>query len=477
MKGMGNDLKALDAIEKSSTLSKYPNFITPRMCLVDMNGYRLCAMEYLPINKNTHVYGTSNGAYVLYDGENDKVLKKIVTSLSKDLNLSPHMVIETSTGIEKCIELAADVEIHSKEGTYYALDFARTIPPNSKTQPLIKAFRKEYHISQVYDPPGLSSDVFTGFGTPGKEKQDTKAIIAIKKFHDMVKSKETTEYMINNIVSHITVKDAFHTRGINLRYMGTVLCGLIDYYSNNSDVEYSPSMSRNHSKSYFSVIMNFEVPRYIFVEMIIRSIGALYKNKCRRHNEESHYLIKKHLFNKEKWWLNSEEKIFNVISKKYPMEIDIQELFIDDLLNKNNLWKLLSVNNLPYLVENYLGLIVNENGGVEFEIPRIKCTSNTLIELISNQLPIYVMSNDLTGLKRYLRNIVPSSVLPDLHKLFQHEEQSKVCSFMEVIANHFDWRTQTVDNHQWFRKYILSNLEHFFKLPEDEKKYFTKYIT
>ena len=62
----------------------------PLMALVDYLGFRLIAMSLLPINKNTIVYGSSDGGITMYN-TNPTLAEKMKLS-AKLLNLKSHKV-------------------------------------------------------------------------------------------------------------------------------------------------------------------------------------------------------------------------------------------------------------------------------------------------------------------------------------------------------------------------------------------------
>eukprot|EP01130_Rhizamoeba_saxonica_P007109 TRINITY_DN2856_c0_g1_i1.p1 TRINITY_DN2856_c0_g1~~TRINITY_DN2856_c0_g1_i1.p1 ORF type:complete len:1193 (+),score=218.58 TRINITY_DN2856_c0_g1_i1:345-3581(+) len=141
--------------------------------------------------------------------------------------------------------MAADFEIHKgSDNIFWALDFARLLPPNSPYNPFTSYFR--YNFLQNYKEKipkfnGLSPDAFTGFGEIDRDKHDTEVYNAIKHL-------ETAE--INSFVAgivrgkiqfkgHYDLIETFHRHGINLRYMGLVLHKLrYETYGYHVDISY-----------------------------------------------------------------------------------------------------------------------------------------------------------------------------------------------------------------------------------------------
>jgi hypothetical protein len=95
-----------------------------------IKGYRLVAQSLLPIKFDTLIYGSKDGGVTIHSGDKDPEFKPLIEGIAKKMNLKGHLV-SGKDGKEQMMHTATDVEIHKVDGKYYALDFARLMPPEA----------------------------------------------------------------------------------------------------------------------------------------------------------------------------------------------------------------------------------------------------------------------------------------------------------------------------------------------------------
>eukprot|EP00029_Vermamoeba_vermiformis_P012721 TRINITY_DN765_c0_g1_i1.p1 TRINITY_DN765_c0_g1~~TRINITY_DN765_c0_g1_i1.p1 ORF type:complete len:2045 (-),score=399.74 TRINITY_DN765_c0_g1_i1:745-6357(-) len=97
----------------------------PLMILIDYRGYRLIATSMLPLDANSLIYGSGDGAKTIK--KEDKTFSKLMKQVGAKLNLKKHQV--GFGAITKRLYAPADIEGHiGKDGRYYLLDTARLFP-------------------------------------------------------------------------------------------------------------------------------------------------------------------------------------------------------------------------------------------------------------------------------------------------------------------------------------------------------------
>eukprot|EP01130_Rhizamoeba_saxonica_P015612 TRINITY_DN7051_c0_g1_i2.p1 TRINITY_DN7051_c0_g1~~TRINITY_DN7051_c0_g1_i2.p1 ORF type:complete len:846 (+),score=172.47 TRINITY_DN7051_c0_g1_i2:247-2538(+) len=453
MKAMGNDLSALEALEKCEASSE---LYLPKMCLVDKNGYRLCCMSDLPIRKDTLVYGTCDGGNSIFDASEDPHLLNVVQRISKEMNLTTHNVEEKSTKKNKTMELAVDVEIHSHDDKYFALDFARAIPPNDIKMPLVNIFRFEYH--QNYNPD-LSPDIFVAFGgRDNKNIHDPKAKAAIEVFETMVESDSTMEYMIQNITSQIHVRDSFHMKGINLRYMGRVLSKLAD-------------TQNSKSAAYF-----------ILTEMLFRSIKSILQKLCRKRPlEVEKYLVDYLNMDMSLNIMCESTPVIKAMLYKYPLKnIDVGDLFQKlELDGDKNIWGSLKIDKvlLGKLTSFFTGFKLNKSlKKVETKTSIIKWSSDIRSTIVAETLNSFYELGDINGTEDYIAFIPPSTpVKLDELLCFTRKDDDHGLRYktLNIILSHFH-----ISKDYKYLVDIEMNycLENFFSLDKDERVFCLNFI-
>lgn len=206
----------------------------PMMCLVDFMGFRLVAMTFLPLGKDSIVYGTSDGGASVHA---DPTFSKMMEQSAKQLNLVPHYC---GPGGASQMFSACDIEGHKgTDGRMYLLDFSRSMPPTTPDPKvhsghLFQLFRSEFlrlYNESVGGKP-LCPDAFTGFvrNDPNRQSynQDIReATTYLKTKHIPVMANKIalsiSEATSFGSIQGINISYEFHSRGINMRYLGHIL--------------------------------------------------------------------------------------------------------------------------------------------------------------------------------------------------------------------------------------------------------------
>eukprot|EP01130_Rhizamoeba_saxonica_P016644 TRINITY_DN7735_c0_g1_i2.p1 TRINITY_DN7735_c0_g1~~TRINITY_DN7735_c0_g1_i2.p1 ORF type:complete len:954 (-),score=172.68 TRINITY_DN7735_c0_g1_i2:62-2923(-) len=219
---MSQEIRSMNALYEILDDNNYLNkLILPLSCVIDYMGARLYACTLLPVNNDTLVYGSSDAAMNIKTGENDQELLEIIDIVATGLKSNPHPVSERSTGIVKEMKLCVDFEIHKLKDTYFALDFARLLPSNSKKYNLSYMLRHEILANERIKP--LSSDTYSGFGTIDKHTYERDLEGVIKWIIESHIPVICFTYLSNSNHTFVhDIKGSLHSYGINLRFMGAV---------------------------------------------------------------------------------------------------------------------------------------------------------------------------------------------------------------------------------------------------------------
>eukprot|EP01130_Rhizamoeba_saxonica_P006718 TRINITY_DN2685_c0_g1_i1.p1 TRINITY_DN2685_c0_g1~~TRINITY_DN2685_c0_g1_i1.p1 ORF type:complete len:472 (+),score=85.91 TRINITY_DN2685_c0_g1_i1:628-2043(+) len=435
--------------------------------------FRILAMECLDISNHTLVYGTPDATKTIKFAENDNEVRNIVESLSEELKLEPHPVKEISTDKIVKMHVAADVEFHRINDKVYVLDTGRIIPPNSKNMPLLYIYRNEY--LQKFLDCKLSPDVFVGFGRIDRDKYNGVAMEQLKQFENFVVSEDTCIYMIKNITALNHVKDTFHRRGINLRYMGQVFTKMMEMASSDN------------TEDPFLVVVNNVTLRCIFIEMILRTLKTLYQNICRNDPLATHdfrIYLKPELYPQSTFWCKDKEgslsNLFGLLSLKYKFDKTKLEnlLFNSNILNETlNIWELLKVTNIRSLVEEYLYIILNIScTNIDVHKPRIKWPKNIERIFISHQIKLSIYSSEVSGLEEFISTIPPSSLLPNLADIFEEVAFEDHFDILNVVLQHFIWEYQSKENKTFLAENLLALFDRFETLNIQGKQFLLTHI-
>eukprot|EP01126_Amoeba_proteus_P028128 TRINITY_DN27796_c0_g1_i1.p1 TRINITY_DN27796_c0_g1~~TRINITY_DN27796_c0_g1_i1.p1 ORF type:complete len:158 (+),score=23.81 TRINITY_DN27796_c0_g1_i1:65-475(+) len=123
MKAAGHELKGAMCYYNCCV----PGLNVPLMSLIDYRGYRVVALSILPIDQTTLVYGSSDAGITVH--RKDPQMNHMMMQAGKILNLAPH----TCGSDHYVIYGPADIEGHlGKDGNYYVIDYARTMPTQIK---------------------------------------------------------------------------------------------------------------------------------------------------------------------------------------------------------------------------------------------------------------------------------------------------------------------------------------------------------
>lgn len=101
----------------------------PLLALIDYRGYRLCAVSALPINKETLVYGSDDGAKSVVNI--DPTAAALMDEFGRRLNLKKHLAGRDRSS---AIVGPADIEVHKgTDSRYYVIDHARVFVRREST--------------------------------------------------------------------------------------------------------------------------------------------------------------------------------------------------------------------------------------------------------------------------------------------------------------------------------------------------------
>jgi len=213
-----------------------PNLHFPMMCIMTCYGHCIVVVSKLPINKNTHVYGSANAAQIIKTDNFE--MEKMLKIVAQKLNLKPHYVRETSTKQLKLVYGPVDIEGHQGlDGRYYVVDTARLFPPSTpirlvKGCHLYKLLRPELVRS---NPLPLSSDAFAAFGKPDEQIHNEEVRAATNRIlEDIIPNKlaNSRELLDRDI------KEVMHAHGVNMRFLGVVYV----LSKNRNHIKYSPQL-------------------------------------------------------------------------------------------------------------------------------------------------------------------------------------------------------------------------------------------
>lgn len=217
----GNELRALVYFQK---FAKKVGIRSPLMCLIDFRGFRVLAMNLLPISSadGTFLHGSADGGNVV--NFNPEVHEKM-NILGKKMHLKSHLFQEK----EFCFPV--DMEIHKGlDGNLYACDFARIFPPQDPkilgklhNSYLFRSFRPEFVMKYSKN---LSSDAFCDWGYHNRALNDSEVTEATLYLHQktipILAAELDAENMKPEELTLHDVTETFHRHGVNLRYMGIV---------------------------------------------------------------------------------------------------------------------------------------------------------------------------------------------------------------------------------------------------------------
>ena len=223
----------------------------PLQCLVDYRGYRLIASSLLPIqNKKSLVYGCSDVAsqnFSVFNGINCGDISAAISmaQISANMNLKPHRVGDNSVNILH----AVDLEVHrsTTDSRLYALDFARTLPPEcSDSTRAARTCLRGTHLTHLLRPEylkryltaSLSPDTLSNFT---KNKQDriiffndnrnasnTLLNDLIPDFSSTWSPPTPTPHLpkistpTSNLEDLTDLREKMHRNGINMRFLGRI---------------------------------------------------------------------------------------------------------------------------------------------------------------------------------------------------------------------------------------------------------------
>eukprot|EP01104_Vermistella_antarctica_P014754 TRINITY_DN469_c0_g2_i1.p1 TRINITY_DN469_c0_g2~~TRINITY_DN469_c0_g2_i1.p1 ORF type:complete len:931 (-),score=200.38 TRINITY_DN469_c0_g2_i1:64-2856(-) len=255
----GLDLKGLMSIQSTDE-----SLSLPLMTLVDYRGFRLIAMSMLPIDDSTIVYGSPDAGRTVH--KKDDNFNERIRDMAGKLNLKSHMagLSKKKGGAPQEVHTAVDIEGHyGRDGRYYLLDFARTMPPE-----LPDLGRKDFRTSHLFrllraelvctNPLPLCPDAFSGFifshnkfdehnnevadatnrmyeiVIPRVAKFLNRTGVKVMRTYETKKKKRMEEAngtplgdedevkLLEESYGRVNIQEILHRYGINLRHLGRV---------------------------------------------------------------------------------------------------------------------------------------------------------------------------------------------------------------------------------------------------------------
>ena len=160
---------------------------------------RLIAIALLPINRETLVYGSSNGGKTVFNS--DERMTALMAEVGEKLHLRKHKVRPfSSKNGTAAVELHGPVDIEGHVGLdsrYYVVDAARLLPceapasayngniEKSKGEHLYKLLRPEFlRMMPSLGLPRLSSDAFSSFSV-AEEREEVQGHLTLMRASDV----------------------------------------------------------------------------------------------------------------------------------------------------------------------------------------------------------------------------------------------------------------------------------------------------
>lgn len=231
----GSDHKAMKAGALDALgLQTFANFAldlnvnVPLLAVVDYSGHRIVTMSTLPISNQTLVYGSPDGgARVRRTGP----LAEVIDQACAWLNLAEHDVGGAS------LRGPFDLEGHDVDGVWFAVDFARLLPPEAPLSSEARVKDRGCCFYKLLRPEfcrrwrtALCADGFTRFSTPALNRELTAATLFLRNtlvprlarellLADAAAPRATdrsVQQACADLVRHI------HFVGVNIRHLGLV---------------------------------------------------------------------------------------------------------------------------------------------------------------------------------------------------------------------------------------------------------------
>lgn len=188
------------------------------MALFCCYGHYVVVVSKLPLNSSTLVYGSADASRTIMLNSD---LEKLMKQVAQKLNLKGHNVREGTSSELRYLFGPVDIEGHKGlDGRFYVVDTARLFPPTTPVRGvrschLYKLMRAE---AVRANPKALSSDAFSFFGKPDSEEHNAEVVDATERIVQLIGTLCSTEILL----SASSIKDLLHSRGINLRFLGTL---------------------------------------------------------------------------------------------------------------------------------------------------------------------------------------------------------------------------------------------------------------
>jgi tetratricopeptide (TPR) repeat protein len=196
------------------------------MSVVDYAGFRIVTMSTLPINNSTLRYGSADGGATVH--RSHEPLAELIDQICAWLNLKPHDVNGTT------LSAPFDLEGHvSANEQFFAIDFARTFPPERPNQQRGAVFYRQLRpeFCRRWRIP-LCSDAFTRFASP----QDNREVRHASHFLRAVLVPQFARELLGATAPPSTESGVLqacaelcrnvHFVGLNIRHLGPVCTAL-----------------------------------------------------------------------------------------------------------------------------------------------------------------------------------------------------------------------------------------------------------
>jgi tetratricopeptide (TPR) repeat protein len=227
-KSVNHELKTLNTLVEECQ-GQLDSIHVPLCVGVTHLGRTLMFLSVLPIDDDTLVYGSNDGADTVHNSSSE--FASLARRLADMLNLAPHRV-GLHKGRTSELVFAGDVEGHrGADGAFYLLDFARFFPPQPPMVPFGEAGAKPDRrtiFSQLLrpdvvrtSPHALNADVFSSFTRHDpKRRQHQRDVCMV--FSNLIgrvlpdffgESELFAEWSPQRLV------DGMHARGLNVRLL------------------------------------------------------------------------------------------------------------------------------------------------------------------------------------------------------------------------------------------------------------------
>jgi tetratricopeptide (TPR) repeat protein len=196
------------------------------MSVVDYAGFRIVTMSTLPISNGTLRYGSADGGATVH--RSHEPLAELIDQICAWLNLKPHDVNGTT------LSAPFDLEGHvSADGQFFAIDFARTFPPERPNQQRGAVFYRQLRpeFCRRWRIP-LCSDAFTRFASPQDNREVRhashflRAVLVPQFARELLGAAAPPSTESGVLQACVELCRNVHFVGLNIRHLGPVCTAL-----------------------------------------------------------------------------------------------------------------------------------------------------------------------------------------------------------------------------------------------------------